>query len=362
MVAIISSCQVPSRVALEGSGGRSSYNEAIQRTNNEQMLLNLVRLRYYDIPYFLDIGGVTTQFTMKSNASVSFDIPGFDQDNPVGVGGDFTWQNQPTVQYTPLEGHAFASQLLRPIDLRTIQQLIYSGWDIDRVFRLVIQSFNGITNAIEASGPTPSYHPDHQKFYEATSLMRQLQKEGSLQVGVKITQPKKTSKSEACNTELHTLQIAFPTNHPTGYKLAEIVKGEKKAKHNYVLQMNLGFNLNGNIGVMPRSILSCMYYLSESVQVPYEDLVNGYVEETFNNEGEPFDWHALLGGLMTIRSSDSRPKDPYVCVKYRKHWFYIENDDLTSKKTFVLLQQLYNLQAGEASRVNQPILTIPLGV
>ncbi|HEY0135192.1 MAG TPA: hypothetical protein VGB85_13985, partial [Nannocystis sp.] len=33
--------------------GRGQYNVAIQRTNGEQLLLNLVRLRYRDAPLFL---------------------------------------------------------------------------------------------------------------------------------------------------------------------------------------------------------------------------------------------------------------------------------------------------------------------
>ena len=353
----VSSCHIPSRVTMAGSGGRSSYNEAIQKTNNEQMLLNLVRLRYFDIPYFLDVGSVTSQFTVRTSANASVKIPGFDEGNPVGIGGDISWQNQPTIQYSPLEGHAFAAQLLRPLDLRIIQQMIYSGWDIDRVFRVVIQSFNGLVNAPEASGPTPVYNPHQGDFYEATALLRDLQKQGKLQVGVRID----ASTETHCNKETHCLQFAFPVENPLSKKLVEILPDVKTMKDSYVLQMKLGFNLNGNIGIMPRSILSCMYYLSEGVVVPYEDLQKGYVEQTVDADGGIFDWKELLGGLMSIKSSPTYPKDSYVCIKYKGNWFYIANNDLTSKKTFVLLLQLYNLQAGEASKVAAPILTIPLG-
>ncbi|MBR90891.1 MAG: hypothetical protein CMO66_06445, partial [Verrucomicrobiales bacterium] len=34
------------------------YNEVISRSLNEQFLLNLVRLRYRDNPYFLEVGNV----------------------------------------------------------------------------------------------------------------------------------------------------------------------------------------------------------------------------------------------------------------------------------------------------------------
>ena len=42
---------------------RINYCEAIVRSANEQLLLNLVRLRYRDVPLFLDLGSVVTQYS-----------------------------------------------------------------------------------------------------------------------------------------------------------------------------------------------------------------------------------------------------------------------------------------------------------
>jgi hypothetical protein len=39
---------------------QSRYNDAIQYTTNEQLLLNLVRLRYRDAPVFAQISSVST--------------------------------------------------------------------------------------------------------------------------------------------------------------------------------------------------------------------------------------------------------------------------------------------------------------
>lgn len=353
----LSSCHVPSRVSLDGTGGRTAYNMSLQKTNSQQMLLNLVRLRYFDIPYFLDVGGVTTQFTYRSGLNASIKIPGFTSDNPASVGGDVSWQNQPTVQYSPLEGHAFASQLLQPIDLKILQRLIYSGWDIERIFRLAIQGFGDLVNAPEASGPTPALTPKGKDFYIATQLMKKLQETGNLKVGVR----KFDKKDKNCPQQQYALQIVFPTENEISRELAKIVPQVKAQRDHYILQLNLGFDLYGKIGILSRSILSCMYYLSQSVEVPYEDLIKGCVEQTLTKNGDPFDWHSVLEPLMTIYSSKNNPKDAYVKVKYRGHWFYISDIDLTSKKTFVLLQQLYTLQAGEASRTPPPILTIPIG-
>ena len=351
----LTGCHIPSTVTLGGEGGRTSYNTALQVTNNQQMLLNLIRLRYLDIPFFLDVANVTTQFTYRSSVSPIFPIPGFDKGNPFDLRGELFWQNQPTLQFVPLEGEPLSRQILSLVDLHTIQQLIYSGWDIDRVFRVVIQNFDELPNAPEASGPLRELIPKHKQFLEAVYLLRHFQTRGELQMGVRVEQKKKEDE------KVSTMQIAFPDKAPEAERLAKLLSGARAVNGNFVLNMELGFNLCGRIGVMPRSILSCMYYLSESVELPKEDVDKGIVDVTINPQGELFDWKEVLHGLMHIRSSRLEPRDAYVKVKYRNYWYYIDNTDLESKKTFLLLLQLYHLQAGRPFQSPPPVLTLPLG-
>ena len=54
-----------------------------------------------------------------------------------------------------------------------------------------------------------------------------------------------------------------------------------------------------------------------------------------------------------MRSSTSRPANAFVAVPYRGAWFYIADNDLESKSTFMLLTQLFNLQAGQIKTVAQ---------
>ena len=54
------------------------------------------------------------------------------------------------------------------------------------------------------------------------------------------------------------------------------------------------------------------------------------------------------------------PLNAYVSIRYRNHWFYIEDNDLNSKSTFSLLVQLYDLQSGDA-KGSAPVLTLPIG-
>ncbi|MCI5053172.1 MAG: hypothetical protein MRY21_08580 [Simkaniaceae bacterium] len=348
---VLFGCHIPSSVALRGAGGRNSYNVTLQQTGKEQMLLNLIRLRYCDTPYFLQVSGITTQFSFDAGIRSLFPIPGANEKNPVEPSGNLGWRNQPTISYSPLEGKSFAEHLLKPLDLILIQHLIYSGWDIDRIFRLIIQSIDNAQNAPTAAGPLPNLKPEYKRFYQITELMRQLQIQGKLQVGVTTQEADKCKKGTS-------LQILFSSSTPQGEELANILNGVRKSKGDYVLNTNLGFDEDGEIGVMPRSVLSCMYYLSLGVKVP-----RSHARMVSDMETTPqarIDWNDIVGQLMTVSSCSRVPANAYVKVRYKDHWFYIDDEDVNSKRTFSLLMGLYNLQAGGTTIEQTPILSIPL--
>lgn len=358
----ISGCHVSSRTALVGSGGRNSYNESLKMTGMQQMLLNLVRLRYCDLPFFLDVSNVTTQFTFGSFVNPTFPIPGATNANPIELGAGMSWQNQPTIQYTPLGGQQFARQLMQPIGLLTIQQLILSGWDIDRVFKLTIQGMDKHLNAPTASGPVPDHKPNYESFYQIMELLREIQVNHHLQIGIK--EGRNLIREDGSNQEYHptALQLSFAGKHPDSKQLADMLDGTKFQNGRYTLDMRLAYDEEGEIGIMPRSLLGCMYYLSLSVHVPENDVMRGKAFSTMTRDGNLFNWNEMMGSLMNIRYSMNYPENSFVAIKYRNYWFYIDDCDSSSKKTFILLVLLYNLQSGNGDEKKQPtLLTIPLG-
>ncbi|MCQ3806891.1 MAG: hypothetical protein KTV16_06360 [Acidimicrobiia bacterium] len=62
----------------------------------------------------------------------------------------------------------------------------------------------------------------------------------------------------------------------------------------------------------------------------------------------------------TLGTGSERAEDAYIATYYRGHWFWIEDSDLQSKSTFMLLRQLFDLQAGQ-STFQGPTLTLPVG-
>jgi hypothetical protein len=86
------------------------------------------------------------------------------------------------------------------------------------------------------------------------------------------------------------------------------------------------------------------------------------VQTTVDSDGYAFDWSKNASGtLLRVHCSKEKPMNPFVSTFYRNHWFYISDDDLHSKSTFMFISMLFNLQAGEATANDvAPMLTIPV--
>jgi hypothetical protein len=340
---------------MNGQGAREAYNITLQKTTNEQMLLNLVRLRYVDFPLFLDVNNITTQCSYTTKIRPVFPAPGFNQENPAEIGAEASWQNTPTITYTPLEGPDFASQLFYPIDLLTIAQLIYVGWDVDRVLRVCVQSIYDIPNAPTTSAPLPAdLEPDFERFMELTRLFRYFQIRSKLQLGVGVDKNNEAFIGKS-------LQFGFPSEGPESTKLRDLIPDtEERVEGKYCLvELALGFNKKIESGILPRSLMACMYYLSLGVEIPKAHELTHKISCACSNGGKEFDWRDVVRDLLQIHSSKTAPENAFVSIRYKGHWFYISEADVESKRTFVLLLQLYNLQSAPV-KASGPILTLPL--
>ena len=61
--------------------------------------------------------------------------------------------------------------------------------------------------------------------------------------------------------------------------------------------------------------------------------------------------------LMHVHSGTARPKDPFAAVQYRGYWYWIDQGDLVSKRSFSFLQGLFNF-ADTGKPENLPLVTI----
>jgi len=323
----------------------------IQQTNNEQLLLNLVRLRYRDTPYFLEVSSVATTFDFTASATGTVSLPE-SESKAYDLGAGISFSEQPTVSYTPLQGEDFVRQLMSPIDLNTIILLYYSGWSVERISRVCLQSVNGVPNAPSASGPTPDYVPKYERFQEVARCLRQLQLQGALDI---YQEPSGDPNNPI--VKIHISDKALQSSE--AIQLYDLL-GLEHGRSNFHLINNVRAADETSIVTRSRSLIGSLFYISQSVEVPSEDENKGRVTVTKDEQGNRFDWRQVTGEIMNIHWSEQRPKNAYVTVNYYGRWFYIDDSDLTSKSTFSLLMQLFALQAGEI-KSTAPVLTLPVG-
>ena len=158
---------------------RQDFNIALQQTNDEQLLLNLVRMKYRDTTMFLEVSAIASQYALIGNVSASGSLRD-NFSNSLGLGGKIEYQEKPTISYTPLHGQKFITQLLSQVEPHTINLLFKSGWSVERLFALCIEDLNGLKNAPSASGPTPEYVPEYKDFQKLIANLRTLQKKGGV--------------------------------------------------------------------------------------------------------------------------------------------------------------------------------------
>lgn len=327
-----------------------NYNKAYQNSNDKQLLLNLVRLRYRDTPAFLQVGIISSAYEFKRSVATEINdsFPDIFK-----VGADLT--DKPTTTYSPVRGKGYSQELLQPIQFHSLLLLNSSGWRIDRLMRICVQRLNGLRNATTASGPTPSHVPEYLQFKELMDIFRELERNNAINIVVELD----SESNRPVIVLMLEPTLAFTQQYERVWELLNLDPGT----HHIHLKPYHGQKRAGNeVLVDTRSPLSLMYFLSQGVNVPSVDEQRGLVTLTLTEDNEYFDWNEVLEGIMTIHSKGSLSPESKCSVNgikvcYRGRLFYIDERDLDSKATFSLLSQLFALQAGCPVI---PALTLPL--
>ncbi|MEO6953716.1 MAG: hypothetical protein ABI321_18075 [Polyangia bacterium] len=328
----------------------ASFGDAITNSLNEQLLLNIVRMRYRENPYFLDVTTITTQQTLSATAGINTDLglasasSGHVLHPSLGTGYSVT----PTVIMQPLQGEAFTRKLVSPMTIYALLQLGQAGWRLDRLFALSVDQMNRIVNAPTAAGPTPSEPPRYAEFRALIEDLRILNDANLITMSV----------NEGGDQGPY-LELGSDSQHLVEPARVKEVLDLSPAKTRFRYTRDF-LDLGGDrIALRLRSVLSMMFYLAEAVEIPPAHAAAGIVEITHEPDGRAFDWQRVLGNLFRVESSEKEPQNAYLKVRHRDHWFFIRDDDLDSKATFMLLTEIFSMQAGQL--VNSgPQLTLPV--
>lgn len=328
---------------------RPDYNAAIQQTNDRELLLNLVRLRYRDTLYFIGVERVVSGLEINRALRATISAPEGAPNTFFGA-GDIGILERPTIFYAPLEGEQFVRHLMSPLQLDTLLLLAYSGWSIERVFVMTIQEANGLRNAPSASGPTPALEPEYREFRAALRHLRTLQRRHDVEIG---------RVRDGDETALE-LRFAPGTQVDPDARAFKQLLGLDQNLDRFRIVGGIGRGGGDTLAVATRPLIATMNYLSQGIEPPAADIAAGRVTRTVTAEGTPFDWQTMLDGMFRVHSGANAPDNAAVAVNYRGSWFYVDDSDLESKSTFVLLSQLFALQAGY-DPLGAPALNLSIG-
>ena len=338
---------------------RPDYNQQILRSADAEMLLNLVRLRYNDTPLFLELGTVVASYGYDGSFNAGGSIPGSGNNTAATLGTALAYGEHPTLTYTPLAGEEFAERMLTPIPLDSIMLFEQSGWRADRLLLVAVQRVNDVLNAPTASGPTPEHEPYYVAFADFAERMERLRSAGLMGLNWEMKEHETDPPGRNPRFWLHA--PADP-NSPLAADVAAVRKSLDLAsgKDDFYLTAFPFKRTPGEVGMRCRSLIGVLYFLSKAVEPPAEHVKAGLVTVTVDDDGQPFKWSKVTGKVLTIHSQADRSQKAYVAVQHRGWWFYIADDDQSSKATFSLLNILYSLQQA-TGKGKSPVLTLPVG-
>jgi hypothetical protein len=333
---------------------RFDYNRAISDSWKSQMLNNLVGIRYGEAPIFLDVVSVINQYEFQTQANLSASwqsplrVPTGNNNNinanTLGVGGSGSYTDRPTITYSPLSGEQFALGLMKPIVPTSILSLIQAGFPVDFIFRLSVQSINGVQNRYGGTARARTADPD---FYRLLEKWKQLQVSGAVALRVR-----KVNDEES-------LMIIFRKNvaEETEADVAEVKKMlglNAETREFKVVYGAVALN-NDEIAILSRSVLEIMIDLASYIEVPDTHIAEKRVAPTFKDKDR---LGAPAVPLIRVHSSPKKPTDAYVSVPYQDYWFWIDNKDLPSKQLFSSLMFILTL-AETGGKAGAPVVTIP---
>ena len=126
--------------------GRIAYNTAIQRTTNDQLMMNIIRAKNSEHTLFFDVTEVNAAAQFQAQLTGAKTGIGARRGTSGGtlagaveqIGSMFQYQEQPNIRYQPLQGQPLVQQLVRPVDVDSIWFLSDSNWPLSSILSFTV--------------------------------------------------------------------------------------------------------------------------------------------------------------------------------------------------------------------------------
>jgi hypothetical protein len=332
----------PKTVAVD----RFDYSTAIADSWKQQTLLNIVKLRYMDLPVFVDVASIVAGYSLQTGVSVNgvLSSEGAIQGDYGSLGGQAIYTDRPTITYVPLTGEKFLRGLITPIDPKHIFFMLQSGYAADFILGLTVESINGVRNRSAAGGLVREADPEFLRLLE---LLREIQIAGA--VGMRVEEDKVKGSTAVLFFRRDDVAAEIVTKTAEARRLLQLAPDQ----HKYALSYSPMRGATNELTVNSRSMLQIMGAFASYLDVPEAHLKDQRATLTFASAAPENGRNAVR-----IHSGKEKPADAFAAVRYRGHWFWIEDNDLQTKRALTAIMFFFTLaDTGDTGKL--PLVTIP---
>jgi len=172
-------------------------------------------------------------------------------------------------------------------------------------------------------------------------------------MGMRVTKQESTQDSTVIviRSENVTAEISAAADELAG------LLGIRRGAGEYAISFGEVARNDTELAMLTRSTLAIMVELSGHVRAPATHVEEGRTNPSLDDRNSVDNDQRRL---IDIRSSIERPADAFVAVKYRGHWFWIDDRDFKSKRVFAYLMLLFSLTES-GGKEGLPLVTIPAG-
>jgi hypothetical protein len=323
---------------------RFDYVGSISDSWKQQLLLNLLKVRYYDAPVFMDIASVINSYALEHGVDAGAQAAPVDRagDTFAGFGYSGRYADRPTITYIPLSGDKFARNMMTPLPIPAVLQLIQSGYSPEVVLRICVSTINGLENSYGGAGGVRAGSPS---FRELLAAMGESQRLGG--VGLRLSaQDKQTLVMFV--PPLTSEAVSVPVA-----RIRELLRLDPSIDE-YTVVFGSHARTDREIAMVTRSVMEVLIDFASYIDVPPADAAEGRVFVPQRSDEQ----RRLFPPMLTVRQGATLPPDAYVAVSYRGIWFWIDDRDQQSKAMFTSVLFLLSLTESGVSQA-APVLTLP---
>jgi len=317
------------------------YGNSIGENWKNQMLSNIVKMRFVDMPVFIDVGTIVSGYSLETTVNGRLGWgDSFTGGSTQGLGAQGKFTDRPTITYMPKTGNDYLRSILEPIEPKSLLALIQAGYSSELLFTWAVEAINGVHNWSATARSERTADPE---FFEFVTLMQELQYRGA--VGFELKSNPETG--ESIIFVLNKEGLAESTLEKSR-RVSELINLEPGLDRYRVIYAPFRSGPD-TLSIQTRSVIQMLGAMAGFIDVP---------AEIAHFAAPGHDVSTVTKRPFRVLSSKERPEESFTQVKYKDYWYWIENSDMASKRVFTLMLFITTL-TNQAGGQKAPVLTIP---